>query len=158
MALGFSAADQQKFVEKNLAVVQAQVDEPVLAYSSFYRSGSWGMLALSRLTPLGALIASQIGKRKAGGLPQNFILVLTTTRLLAFKYRPRGWTLKPGKLVGEWQSSAIHVTVDETSMTKRLTIEYGEGQKVVCDTTRGWMADNFVAALTGAPAQPIAAS
>jgi len=152
MAFGFSAADQQKFVERNLPAIQELVDEPVVVYSSFYRSGSWGMLALSRITPIGMLIASQIGKRKAGGLPQNFILVLTGQRLLAFKYRPRGRSLKPGKLVGEWRRDAIRMSAAETAMTTRLTIEYGEGQRVVCDTTRGWMADNFVAALTPQPA------
>jgi hypothetical protein len=155
MAFGYSESDQQKFVERNRATIQELVDEPVVTYGSFYRSNSWGALAISRLTPLGALIANQLGKKKAGGLPQNFILVVTATRLLAFKYRPRGWTLKPGKLVGVWELGAIRTSFEDTKLTKRLTIEYGEGERVVCDTTRGWMADNFAAALTP---QPIAAS
>ena len=54
MKLGFTAQEQQDYVERNQSSVQERVDEPVLAWSLFYRTGGWGALAANHVSPLAA--------------------------------------------------------------------------------------------------------
>ena len=42
MILEFSIAEQQEWEQRNRARVEEKTGAPVLAYSTFYRTGSWG--------------------------------------------------------------------------------------------------------------------
>jgi hypothetical protein len=148
MSLSFSVDEQQAWVEGNRARVEEKTGAPVLAFSTFYRTASWGQLPMQHASPLAASAMKLIGKRKAGGLPQSFILALTADRLYAFKYKPRRDVIEVGDEVACWERDAIAVSVQETAITMRLTIGTpADGNKLVCDTGKADITDRFLAEL-----------
>jgi hypothetical protein len=153
MILQFSIAEQQEWVERNRARVEEKTGAPVLAYSTFYRTGSWGQMGLAHVSPLAKSVTKFIGKRKAGGLPPHFILAITEDRLHAFKYKARRDVIEVEEEVAVWDRSAIRVSAQETSLTMRLTIESpADGANVVCDSSKADITSRFLATLGAAPA------
>lgn len=148
MAFGFSAADQRKWMEQNRPEIQQHVDAPLVAYGACFRTGSYGGMAATKASPLAGMLMGMAGKKKAGGLPQNFILAVTETKVHAFKYRPKGWKLKLGDEVAVWDRSAVQATAQRTSMTTRVTLESpSEGERIVFDTGRQGIGDELLSAL-----------
>ncbi len=153
MSLGFSIEEQRRWVETNRSRVEAKTGAPVLAFSTFYRSGSWGQMGAQHVSPIAASAIKLLGKRKAGGLPPHFILACTDEHVYAFKYKARRDVIEVGDQVGVWERAAIRASVEETSITMRLTIEVpAEGAKVVCDTGKAEITEEFMAQLGVAPA------
>ena len=64
--------------------LQPKLDEPVLAGGLFYRTGGLAGLALGPFSGLAALISRGIGRRRAAGLPNQFLVAVTPTRVHAF--------------------------------------------------------------------------
>jgi hypothetical protein len=151
-----SDADQRKWIEKNRSEVERATGAPVIAYAACFRSGSYGAMALTHATPLGGLIMNMVGKKKAGGLPQNFVIAVTADRVPAFKYKPRGWKLTLKDEVAVWDRASVRVSSEVKGMTTRVTLEApDEDEKIVFDTGKGALADDLLAALgagAGAPA------
>lgn len=148
MAFGFSAADQRKWMEDNRPEVQAHVDAPLVAYGACFRTGSYGGMAAMQVSGLAGLLTSMAGKKKAGGLPQNFLLAVTGTKVHAFKYRPKGFAIKVGDEVAVWERSAIVTSAERTSMTTRVTLESpSEGERIVFDTGKLGISDDLLDAL-----------
>jgi|SRR5919198_1029545 hypothetical protein len=153
MAFGFSSEEQRQWAERNRARVEEKTGAPVLAYSVFYRTGSWGAMGAQHVSPLAASAIKLIGKKKAGGLPSNFILAVTADKLHAYKYKQRRNGIQVGDEVAIWLRSALRVTARETAMTMRVTIESpSEGETVQCDTGKAEITDQFLAELGAAPA------
>src|SRR3954447_23819801 len=96
MQLGFSEEQQRRWLDDNHGAVQAKVPEPIVGYQLFYRTGSWGQLGAAHISPLAGTVMNMVGKRRAAGLPQSFMLDLTATRLYAFKYKSRANGIKMG--------------------------------------------------------------
>jgi hypothetical protein len=121
MQLGFTSQEQQDHVERNQPFVEEKLDEPVLAWSLFYRTGGWGALAASHSSPLAASAIRLVGKKRDGGLPA------LCPRRHAFE-DPRvcvqaeaiGSPHPRARRVG---SRAIRVSCRETAPTMRLEIE-----------------------------------
>jgi hypothetical protein len=156
MSLGFSIEEQRQWVEENRSRVEARTGDSVLAFSTFYRTGSWGSMGAQRISPLAASAIKLIGKRKAAALPAQFILAVTPDRLLAFAYKPRRNVIEVGEELGSWDRAALRASVEETAITMRLTLESAaDGGKVVCDTGKAEITDEFLAQLGVAP--PLAA-
>jgi hypothetical protein len=153
MILEFSIAEQQEWVERNRARVEEKTGAPVIAYSTFYRTGSWGQMGMAHVSPLAKSAMKFIGKRKAGGLPPHFILAVTEDKVYAFKYKARRNVIEVEEQVAAWDRSAIRVSAEETSLTMRLTIESpADGGSVVCDSSRADITSRFLACLGAAPA------
>ena len=115
--------------------VQPHVDEEVLAVGPFRPTGAGTKMAISKLQ-LGALAygaAHKLGKSRAGGLPGQFVLAVTPTKLYAFKYKPgrTGITIKEEAAV--WDRAGLKVDTDRRQTTTRVTLELPDGEKVVCD-------------------------
>jgi hypothetical protein len=156
MSLGFSVEEQRQWADENRHRVEERTGAPVLAFSTFYRTGSWGSMGADQISGLAGTAIRMIGKRKAGGLPQSFILAVTADRLHAFAYKPRRNVIEVGNEVACWDRAAIRVSVEETAMTMRMTIESpADGNKVVCDTGKAEITDELLAQLGVAP--PLAA-
>jgi hypothetical protein len=148
MSLGFSVEEQNRWMESNRPRVEARTGAPVLAYSTFYRAGSWGQMGMEQVSPLAKSAMKLIGKRKAGGLPPHFILALTADRLYALAYKPRRDVIEVGDEVASWDRAAISARVAETTLTMRLTISSrADGSKTVCDTGKAEITDHFLAQL-----------
>jgi hypothetical protein len=115
--------------------VEPHVDGEVLAVGAFRPTGAGTKMAISK-GQLGGLAygaAHMLGKRKAGGLPGQFVLAVTPERLYAFKYKSgrNGITIKDE--AASWDRTGLKVATDERQTTTRLTLEFPDGQKVVCD-------------------------
>jgi hypothetical protein len=120
---------------KYRASVEPHVDGEVLAVGAFRPTGAGTKMGISKLQ-LGALAygaAHKIGKSKAGGLPGQFVLAVTPERLYAFKYKSgrNGITIKDE--AASWERAGLKVEADDRQTTTRVTLEFADGQKVVCD-------------------------
>jgi hypothetical protein len=120
---------------KYRASVEPHVDGEVLAVGAFRPTGAGTKMGISKLQ-LGALAygaAHKIGKSKAGGLPGQFVLAVTPERLYAFKYKSgrNGITIKDE--AASWERAGLKVEADDRQTTTRVSLEFADGQKVVCD-------------------------
>jgi hypothetical protein len=92
-------------------------------------------MAISK-TQVGALAygaAHMMGKKKAGGLPGQFMLAVTPDRLYAFKYKPGRSGVKIKEESARWDRPGIKATTERLQTTTRLTLEFADGEKIVCD-------------------------
>ena len=82
-----------------------------------------------------------VGKKKAGGLPGQFLLVVTPTKLHAFKYKAkRNGIEAEGRGCG-LGPLGLKVATEPMKMTTRVTLEWpGDDGKLVCD--QDGMGDN----------------
>src|ERR1700712_859532 len=148
------AAKQAKVEQMYRDAVQSHTNEPVLAAWMFYRSGSFAKVGLAQVSGLGALAAGAIGKKKAAGLPQTFVLALTPTHVRAFKAKPRGFGVKVGDELLSWERRTLVVTAEQATVNMTVTLQpNGEGETVVCSTGR----DEASLAMIRAMQQPVAA-
>jgi hypothetical protein len=123
--------------------VQPHVSEQVLAVGTFRTTGSGTKYAISK-TQAGALAygaASLIGKRRAGGLPGQFLLAVTPTTLHAFKYKMKRNGVALKEEVAAWERDGLEVGSEHLQTTTRVTLGWpGNGEKIVCD--QDGMGDN----------------
>ncbi|HEX8123421.1 MAG TPA: hypothetical protein VF549_19375 [Solirubrobacteraceae bacterium] len=135
--------------------VQEHVDEEVLAVGTFRATGSGPKYAISR-SQAGALVygaATLIGRKRAGGLPSQFLLAVTPTKLHAFKYKQRAKGVAVREEVGAWDRAGLEVHTERLSTTTRVRLEWTpDGDKIVCDQEglgdNPW-ADEVVSVLRG---------
>jgi hypothetical protein len=135
------------------AVQEKLPDERVEAAWLFYRTGGYAGLALGPFSPLAAIVARTIGKRRAGGLPNQFLLALTPDRMYAFKCKPSGRKAKVGHELAVWDRGALNINVRDAAVNTEVTIESpGEGEKIVCSTGKDATSREFIQ-MMGRPAQ-----
>jgi hypothetical protein len=138
-----SPAVAEEYRAKFRDSVQPHVGEEVLAVGTFRTTGSGTKYAISK-TQAGALVygaAALVGKARASGLPGQFLLAVTPTRLHAFKYKLKrnGVTVK--EEVGAWDRAGLEIRTDHMTTTTRVRLEWPEdGEKIVCD--QDGMGDN----------------
>jgi hypothetical protein len=148
MQLGLTSQQQQDYVERNQPFVEEKLDEPVLAWSLFYRTGEWGAMATHYVTPLAATAIRLVGKKRAGGLPQRFLLVVTPSKIHAFAFKQKRSDLRVRDELAAWDRESIRVSFRETALTMRLTLEApADGESVVCDTGKAAITDHFLRTL-----------
>jgi hypothetical protein len=123
--------------------VMPHVSEDILAVGTFRTTGSGTKFAISKMQA-GALVygaASKLGRAKAGGLPNTFLLAVTPTKLHAFKYKVKGKGVEARQEVAAWDRAGLKVKTDKLQTTTRVTLEWPEsGDKLVCD--QDGMGDN----------------
>jgi hypothetical protein len=115
--------------------VEPHVDGEVLAVGAFRPTGAGTKMGISKLQ-LGALAysaAHKIGKNRAGGLPGQFVLAVTPDKLYAFKYKPGRSGIKIKDQAASWDRAGLKVDTDRRQTTTRLTLEWPDGEKIVCD-------------------------
>ena len=128
--------------------------ERVEAAWLFYRTGGYAGLALGPLSPLAAIVARTIGKKRAGGLPNQFLLALTPTKVRAFKCRPHRTKAKVGNELAVWDRAGLQVSVRDAAVNTEVILESpGEGEKIVCSTGKDATSREFLE-LLGRPATP----
>jgi hypothetical protein len=137
------------------ASVQEHLDEEVLAVGTFRATGSGAKYAISKMQA-GALVygaATMIGRKRAAGLPSQFLLAVTPTRLYAFKYKQRSKGIAVKEEVGAWDRQGLAVSTERLSTTTRVKLEWTpDGDRIVCDQEglgdNPW-ADEVVSLLRG---------
>jgi hypothetical protein len=130
--------------------------EQVEAAWLFYRTGGYAGLALGPLSPLASIVSNTVGKKRAGGLPNQFLLALTPTKVHAFKCRPHRSKAKVGDELAVWDRAGLQVGVRDAAVNTEVTLESpGEGEKIVCSTGKDASSREFVERLSlPAPAAP----
>jgi hypothetical protein len=122
--------------------VKPHLDEEVLAVGTFRTTGSGTKYGISKLQ-VGALAygaAHAMGKKKAGGLPSSFLLAVTPKGVHAFKYKQKRNGIEAKEEVASWARKGLKVSADPMKTTTRVTLEWPDGDKIVCD--QDGMGDN----------------
>ena len=97
------------------------IGEEVLAAGPFRPTGAGTKYGISKLQ-VGALAygaAHMAGKKKAGGLPGQFLLAVTPSKLYALKYKSKRSGPEAKEVVAEWDRKGIKV---ETERLKTTTV------------------------------------
>ena len=109
--------------------------EQILGAWLFYRTGGFASMAAGPLSPLVGVIIRTIGKKRAAGFPNMFLIVVTPTQVRAFKARSRRMDIKLGDELAVWDRASLKVTVREAAINTEVTFESpAEGEKVLCST------------------------
>jgi hypothetical protein len=107
-----------------------------------FRTPAQEQCAISK-TQAGALAygaAHLMGKAKAGGLPGQFLLVVTPKGLHAFKYKMKRKGPEAKEEVAAWDRSGLKAVTERMQTTTRVTLEWPDGEQIVCD--QDGMGDN----------------
>jgi len=140
------------------AVQEKPPGEEVEAAWLFYRTGGYAALALGPLSPIAATISRTVGKKRAGGLPNQFLLALTPDRVYAFKSRSARTRAKAGKELAVWERSGLRVTTEDAALNTTVTLEApAEGEKIRCSTGKDATSREFLALLSQSSAASAAA-
>jgi hypothetical protein len=151
MSLGFSPDEQRAWMEKHRVSVEQKVGAPVTAFLPFHRAHAAGAMAVVRISPLAASAMRLVGKRKAGGLPPNFVLVLTPERIHAYTSKTTRDSFELKDEVGVWERTAVRLRTEETPLNMQLTIESpANGDSVVCQATKSALTGDFFCHLAAA--------
>jgi hypothetical protein len=126
----------EEYRAKFREAVMPHLNGEVLAVGTFRTTGSGTKFAISK-TQAGALVygaASMLGRNRAGGLPSTFLLAVTPTKLVAFKYRLKGKGIEVRQPVAEWDRAGITVELEKLTTTTRVKLAWPEsGEKLVFD-------------------------
>jgi hypothetical protein len=106
--------------------------EEVLAAAAFRRGGAAASMVASK-AQLGGIVYAGIkmlNKKKAGGLPERVMLVVTPDKLYALNFGFKGRDYKIKSEAGVWDRAGLKVSTDRKSGMTALTIESpAEGEK-----------------------------
>jgi hypothetical protein len=131
---------------------QAQIQEPVIDACIFSRPYSYGASkAASHSGLLGTMLLRKSREIRAGGLPDHFILAVTSEEVIALRrsMKTRGGPLgEPGEEVARWRRSDLTVTSANGGYMINVTIESPrEDEKVQCSVGANALSKSFVALL-----------
>jgi hypothetical protein len=133
---------------------QAQIEEPVVDACIFSRPSSYTTNALaSHSSPLVGMLLKKSRELRAGGLPEHFILAVTTEHVIALrrtmKARRGDMLGEPGAEVARWNRSDIDVTWRDGGYLLNVTIESpSEGETVQCCVGKSPLSESFLGLLS----------
>jgi hypothetical protein len=128
-------------------------EEQILGAWLFYRTGGFASMAAGPLSPLVGVIIRTIGKKRAAGFPNMFLIVVTPTQVRAFKAKSRRTDIKLGDELAVWDRASLKVTVREATINNEVTFESpAEGEKVLCSTGKDRASTAMLALLQEQPA------
>jgi hypothetical protein len=123
--------------------VEPLLGDEVLAVGTFRTTGSATKYGISKLQ-LGALTygaAALRGKQRAGGLPGQFLLAVTPTKLHAFKYKMKRNGVEAKEEVAAWERSGLEVSTERLPATTRVKLAWpADSDEIVID--QDGMGDN----------------
>jgi hypothetical protein len=121
---------QEEWARKYREAAQPHVNGEIEAVGTFQRQGMW-FLTIPVLGQLGlaAIMAFEgVQKKRAGGLPRDFMLAVTKDKVHALKYRPAGFNVKVKGEVGVFARGDIRVSEHRTgTVADAVTLEVTEG-------------------------------
>ncbi len=147
----------EEYREKFRGTATDVIGEEVLAAGPFRPTGAGTKYGISKLQ-VGALAygaAHMAGKKKAGGLPGQFLLAVTPTKLYALKYKSKRSGPEAKEVAAEWDRQGIKVDTERLKTTTRVNLEFPGGEGIVVDQEglgdNPW-ADDVVRELSGGQA------
>jgi hypothetical protein len=142
-------SQEELYLRRYVEAASAVAREPVISAMPFFRRGLYTNMLLGRLGLIPYLLGRARAKAQADGLPQNFMLVVTPTKVRAFKYKAHGRRrdrYEVGEEVAVWDRDAIRVTWQKGGpyMTD-VTIESpADEEKVLCRVGHAASSDRFL--------------
>jgi len=131
----FEMSDEQavEWGQKFRDLVAPHVNgEEVVAAAAFRRGGASAGMVASK-AQLGGLVYAGVkllNKKKAGGLPERVMLVVTPTKLYALNFGFKGRDYKIKDEAAVWGRAGLKISSERRSGMTALTIESpGEGEK-----------------------------
>ena len=124
---------EAEYTEKFKRMAAEKVSEPVLATGPFRRGGAASSFAISKGGLGGIVYAANSlrNKKKAGGLPGQVFLVVTPTKLHAFKYKFKGRNYALQDEAAVWDRAGLRISTQNKMGLTMLTIESpAEGETV----------------------------
>src|SRR5436190_13628648 len=107
-----SPAVAEEYRQKFREAVQPFLSEEVLAVGPFRPTGAGTKMGISKLQ-VGALAygaAHMMGKKKAGGLPGQFLLAVTGSKLHAFSYKAKRSGVEVKEEIASWDRAGIQAS------------------------------------------------
>ena len=107
-----SPEKQREWERKYREAAQPHVQGEIEAVGTFQRQGMW-FLTIPVLGQIGyaAILAFEgVQKKRAGGLPRDFMLAVTKDKVHALKYRPAGFNVKVQTEDGVFDRGDIRVS------------------------------------------------
>jgi hypothetical protein len=146
--------DYEKYEQAYMKSAQERIaDEEVLGAWIFYRTGGFASMPFSHISPLVGTIIRTVGKKRAAGFPNTFLIAVTPTRIRAFKAKMRRNGAKLGDELAVWDRTALNITVREAAVNTEVIFESpAEGERVVCSTGKDAHSRAFLQLLQAQPA------
>lgn len=131
-----------------VGTLREQLGEEVLQATMFQRVGAdTARHVISHSSPLAGLALRFIGKKRAGGLPNMGILVVTPDKVKAYSTKGGGFKMRAKEEAAVWDRTGLRVNVEQKGGVKRITLESpAVGEKVTIESLRGYeqMTDELV--------------
>jgi hypothetical protein len=146
--------DMERYAQAYKEAAQEKVtDEEVLGAWLFYRTGGFASMPFSYISPIVGVIIRTIGKKRAGGFPNMFLIVVTPTKVRAFKAKSRRNGVKLGDELAVWDRMGLKVSVREAAINTEVIFESpAEGEKVKTSTGKDAHSKAFLELLQAQPA------
>jgi hypothetical protein len=97
---------------------------------------------------LAALVAMGVGKKRAGGLPNQFVVAVTPTRVHAFRCSIAYNKIKVKQELAVWNRAGLRVSAEETAVNTKVIIESpGEDERIVCSTGKDALSQSVIYAM-----------
>jgi hypothetical protein len=143
-----NAKQQAEWEQKYREAVQPQLDEPLLKAGLFYRTAGFASLALGPFSGLASLVAMGVGKKRAGGLPNQFVVAVTPTRVHAFKCSIAYNKIKIKQELAVWSRTGLRVSAEETAVNTKVTIESpADNERIICSTGKDALSQSVIYAM-----------
>jgi hypothetical protein len=131
---------------------QAELSDPVIEACIFNRpSSETGNRVAAHLGWISQLLLSKHRQMRAGGLPEHFILAVTSDEVIALERKMRMFGPPigtPGAEVARWKRSSLHVVSRHAGRLTQVTLTSAdEGEKVECCVGTHVLSDRFIALL-----------
>jgi hypothetical protein len=134
-----------EWVAKCRAALEPKLDEPVTNVALFGQTGFVAQKAAGRGGLLTYLLAGLARKKLAGGLPQQFVLVATPTKLRAFATAgKRSTDVDPDQELAVWDRAGLRVASARRGMFTKVTLDSADGDHVDIQAVSYEHTDAFI--------------
>jgi hypothetical protein len=120
----FDGRQSDGFVTRCRSALGAALEEQVLDACLFGRTGS----LVGAPTPFGDGMARLVSRRRAGGLPERFALVLTASRLRAYAVTGSEPQIDTGGQLAVWERSVLSVKAARSDLVVAVFLSAADQQ------------------------------
>ncbi len=139
-----------EWVAKCRVALEPKLDEPVMNAALFGQTGFTTQKAAGRGGLITYLLAGLLNKKRAGGLPDQFVLVTTPSKLRAFGMAgKRSADVDPDNELAVWDRAGLRVAAAPRGMFTKVTLDSADGDHVDIQAVKYDHIDAFIRELQG---------
>ena len=143
--------DEQEWAKKWDQAAADFLGEPVYACAQGTRTRGWSSFALGKVSPAVGLVQHMRGKRKAGNLPQLFLVAATADKLHVLALPKANWNYKKVRATKElaaWDLRGLTIETEKAFQAIKLTITAAD-DCVEIQLPDGFLGERVVEAARG---------